>query len=154
MSKTDLTQEQFDRLPKYAQRHIRELERRTEIAARIVDRMQEEQPRTNISTSELDNIDGKQVYRERFFQANHLTIQQNGVRLTIEGLWKDDQDIRLSWGPSGSMSGLGTIAFVPTAHQQAKLVNIVYDEHELKRLLTHREKNDERKEACADQASA
>lgn len=142
----NLTQEQFDRLPKYAQAYIRELERRAEMAARIVNKMNSEQEKSNISTSELDDIDGKQEFRTRYFHADHLTIQQNGVRLTIEGLFADE-DIRLSWGPAGSVAGLGTIAFVPTAHQQAKLVNIVYDEHELERLLKNREKNDEQQEA-------
>lgn len=147
MSRTELTKEQFDRLPKYAQAHIRELERRTEIAARLVNRMYAEQEKSNISTSELDDIDGKQEFRTRYFHADHLTIQQNGVRLTIEGLFADDQDIRLSWGPAGSMAGLGAIAFIPTAHQQAKLVNIVYDPHEIERLQICRERDDEREEA-------
>lgn len=137
---TELTKEQFDRLPKYAQKRIRELERQAEIAARLVNRLTDEQTPSKIWTDSLDNYDGTNKFVKRYFQAHDVTIEHRGVRLNVSNLWSEDQDMRLFWGPSGSLSCCGTIALVPTSHQQAKLVNIVYDEYELDRLIKLRDK--------------
>ena len=128
------TPEQIARLPKWAQEHIRDLEGHKDIAQRKLREYLETQEQTNCWTDELVCMknSGPEWVR-RYFKVANIEVAHKGVHLTVSGLRSEDNDIRLSWRPVGN-GGNGSVAFTPWAYQQARLVNVVYDEHELKRL--------------------
>jgi hypothetical protein len=136
-----MNKEQFERLPKYAQQRIKELEGENAWMHSALDSMINSQVESKIWTEEFDrtNISGPLI--KRFFHADNLTIEHKGVCLSIDGLHNDDEDIRLSWCPAGGRYLTGTIAFVPIAHQQAKLSNLVYDEYEMTSLQRSKERH-------------
>ena len=59
----------------------------------------------------------------RYFQCERLVVESAGVRLRIDGLW-NDEEMRLSWGPAGSLSALGDVLFIPASYQQAILKSL------------------------------
>jgi len=139
--RNELTDAQFERLPKYAQEYINELKYVAEMAMVNLDRWTAEQTKTKVSTIEYVNSE----HIERYFEADNVEIEHKGVRLRVSGMWNDDEDIQLSWTPVGRGMPSGSIGLIPTATQQAKLVNLAFNEREYKHLLTLKEtgeKND------------
>jgi len=142
-----MTPEQFKRLPKYAQEYINSLARKVSNGANMVNKLTDDQTPTRIWTDSFEDCGEGQKTVKRYFNATHVTIEQNGVQLRIDNLWDPNADIRLSWGPAGSLSCLGDICFIPTSYQQAKLVNLAYNDIEYNRLLKQKGTLDERQEA-------
>ena len=116
-----LAPEQFKRLPKYAQDYIREIETKARVAEACLDAWTAEQTKTK-----------------------DIEIEHKGVHLRISGMWNEKEDIQLSWTPVGRGFPSGSIGLVPTATQQAKLVNLAFNEVELRRLINLKESGEQR----------
>lgn len=127
----DPAPEQLARLPKYAQDHIRELQLRAVRAERDLKAWTAKQTKTKVWT--LEYTGGEHI--ERYFQADTIEIEHNGVHLKISGMWDDGPDLQLAWWPAGRGMPLGTISMIPTSTQQVKLTNLAHNEHDLKTLL-------------------
>jgi hypothetical protein len=130
------TPAQLRRLPKWAQEHIRTLKRERNAAAMRLEVYQNTQTKSKIWVDDLTCYDGTKTTRN-YIQGEGVEILHQGVKLSVWLL--DDEGIKLSWGP-GESYNLGDIALVPTGYQQARLTNIVYDEHELARLIALKER--------------
>lgn len=117
------TDDQLAKLPKYAQAYIQDLERKHENVLKIMRSMEAEQPKGKVWEDTFEHTGeergGSRVIR--YFPCNHLEIESAGVRLSICGLW-NDEEIQLSWRPAGQGHPLGDVLFIPTSYQQAKLV--------------------------------
>jgi len=120
---TQITEEQFKRLPKYAQEYIRDLERERETALKVMRKLEDDQTPTKVWESDFESLGERKGPTEviRYFDCDRLEIESAGVRLSIGGLW-DDKEITLSWRPAGEGHPLGDVLFIPTSYQQAKFV--------------------------------
>jgi hypothetical protein len=144
------TDKQLSKLPKHVQTYIRGLERERDNALEVMRKIEDDQTPTKIRSRDFECLGEQRGPTEvvRYFDADRLEIEQNGVRLTIDGLWKDDEDICLSWHPSGEGHAMGDIAMIPVSNQRVRLSNIAYNEREYERLTEQRERS-ERKKAQA-----
>lgn len=136
MSK-QLTDTQRAKLPKYAQEYIRNIERERACALECLRRTLDDQTPSKVKTTSFESI-GEQPgpsLLTRYFQVEggSVEITHKGVTLTVSGFYNESNDMQLSWRTEGGLSGLA-IAFVPTAYQQARLVNLAYDPNEFYRL--------------------
>lgn len=130
-----ITDAQFERLPKYAREYIKDLKYRADQAEDGLERMQDAQRKTKVWTTEYVNSE----HINRYFEADNIEIEHKGVRLRVSGMWNEDQDIQLSWTPAGRGMPSGSIGLIPTATQQAKLINLAYNERDYKHLVTLKE---------------
>ena len=121
--RTTLNAKQFDRLPKYAQEYVLDLERERANALDELRKLEDAATPTKVWTDDFESLGEEYgpTMVKRYFQCDRLEIESAGVHLSIGGLW-DDKEITLSWRPSGPGHPLGDVCFIPTAYQQVKLV--------------------------------
>jgi hypothetical protein len=138
---------QLAKLPKWAQRYIKQVEGEREAAVFRLNQYQDRETPSNIWSTNLTCIGEKDrgpSITKQYFHATDVEIEHKGVHLTVGGLWNKDACMTLSWRPAGQGHGMGDIAFVPTSYQQARLVNIVYDGVELDRLFKQKDYDEKR----------
>lgn len=117
--KQEVTGQMIVKLPKWAQDHIKELERERDAAIRALNEYVDGQTESPIfyddlvSSGENRGPSLKRVY----VQSHKVEIIHNGVHLCI---WLRDH-IDLQWGHPKRASGART-AFIPTSLQAASLV--------------------------------
>lgn len=136
---SNITTEQFARLPKYAQQYIRSLERANEDLRKKIQRDDDSQTPSKVWYEEFVNT-GKFETVRRYVQSERVVFVHAGVHLTVSCF--RDNEIELQWGiPTKHGSPmLGDISFVPTSYQSAKLCNPIYNPVELDRLRDSRER--------------
>lgn len=121
-----MTPEQFERLPKYARQHIRDLERDKERAVRALETFLDEQTPSNCWVEDYG-------VGRRFVQGDRVVINYQGVELSVT--FRGDRDgMFLSWGAE-ACDGVGDVALVPTGRQQARIKNPAHHEDNLRRLF-------------------
>jgi hypothetical protein len=120
----EATPERIAKLPKWAQEHLASLTRDRDTLHRALQ-------------SYLD------VQYDRFYiQDEQVTFEHAGVRLQVNAY--REGEIALTWGPAGSMAGLGDLCFIPTSYQRAKITNMAYTPREYQRLQEGREREERR----------
>lgn len=127
----NIEQDKLDKLPKWAQRHIYNLTRQCDAAVERLHKFEDTQTPSNIWYDDSVYEKGRRDSRQ-YVQSGRVIVSHKGVELEVST--RSDEGIQLRWGTAGCRHSLGTIAFVPTSYQQARLVNLVYDEDELARL--------------------
>ena len=139
------TPEQIERLPKWAQAHIEQLDRQRRDAITALARFQDSDEPTMISYQRNEHLDGDLQTLTRYLNTHQVQFTRDGVTLTVTLPYYDDNEhgIKLSWGPEGS-HGLGDMCFTPTSYQQARITNMVYQPREYRSLM-------DRKEYCEKQ---
>jgi len=132
------TPEQIERLPKWAQSHIKRLDRQRRTAITGLERFQDSDEPTPVSYEQflhLDDIlhlDDKCQFIARHIDTHEVHFVHNGASLTVRVPDADEhRGIELSWGPEGG-HGLGDMCFTPTSYQQARITNLAYMPNELK----------------------
>jgi hypothetical protein len=130
-----LSPDKLDKLPKYARDHIATLVRQRDEAAARLKAFEDSQTPSKIRYENYIYDDNTNKHRDStyYVQSDRVIVSHEGVDLEVSV--RGDDGIQLHWGVAGCRHALGAIALVPTSYQQARLVNIVYDEDELKRLL-------------------
>ncbi len=108
-----MTNDGISKLPKWAQDRFATLTRKAQRAEKVLSEYVADQTPSEVWH---ENSDSKQ-----FVQTDKITIEHADVILEVT-LFEDDP-IKLSWRPSGKGHHLGDICFIPTAYQQARLVN-------------------------------
>ena len=107
------------RLPKWAQDHIRDLERERDTAIRALNEYVDRQTPSPFYSDEMESlgeVKGASVKRH-YFQAHRITVSHAGIELEVN--IHDPEDIKLRWGtPRHSM---GEVALIPVSFQQARL---------------------------------
>jgi hypothetical protein len=108
--------ERIAKLPKWVKEHITTLERRAKKAELTLKEYSDDQTPSKVwywGDLLSDSI--------HFVQSERITIGHADVVLDVN-MYEEDQ-IQLSWRPSGRGYSQGDICFIPSSYQQARLVN-------------------------------
>jgi len=137
------TPEQIERLPKWAQAHIRELERDRRTADEALARYLDDQTPTQVWYEEM--LTGLEVTKwpKRYINAHEVRFVNAGVALTVRIPYGGD-NIELDWGPEEG-HGLGDLCFIPTSYQQARISNMAYTPREYENLLQRKQRAEAKK---------
>jgi hypothetical protein len=116
---TKPTAEKIAKLPKWAQEHIADLERRQRNAETHYREYVDSQTPSHIFYEEYVNVGEKSEHFTRFVQTDRITVKHDGVRLDIL-LRPEDKGIELQWDDENRRCR--EIAMVPTSFQKIKLI--------------------------------
>lgn len=120
------TPEQIAKLPKWAQEHIENCERERDEANRILSRVLADQKPTPFYTTELRGAEpssGDRFIRRYFDAGRHLTVEHEGVTLTITlpmGL-QGRNGIELSWERYDRLHSRQPVVLQPYSYQAMRL---------------------------------
>ena len=119
-----VTKERFERLPVWAQDHIVQLKREREAALHQLNKHEQQQEESPFFAESLV-CDGERgrgpSARKTYYKTDGVLYAQHaGITLRISVVYEDR--IELSWS-EGTMHTLGEVAFIPSSHQQARLVH-------------------------------
>ncbi len=114
------TAEKIAKLPKWAQEHIANLDRRMELAERKLKEFEDAQTPSEFFYDDYVCVgDGSPPNVRRYVQTHKISVVRDGVRVDIM-LRLDEKGIEISWGDE--FRGCREIAMVPTSFQKIKLV--------------------------------
>ena len=119
MSLEKPTPEQIAKLPKWAQEHIENLDRRAVIAERNLIEWKDTQTPSEFVISEYTFINGKGEFVDRFIQTNRLMIKSKGVEIEIINR-AEAPGVDISW--SATNRHISQVACVPTGFCQIQIV--------------------------------
>lgn len=107
------------KLPKWAQERIRELERQRDEALKALNQWKDDQkPSKFSSTFPLCTGEAQgPTFKEVFFHpcADGITVRHSGIELMVSAF--EDEGIHLRW--SAQNTACGEVAFIPTSFQNA-----------------------------------
>lgn len=110
----------ISKLPKWVQRHIKNLERQREVAVKALNDYCDDQTKSPFSIE--DNVcTGEEkgpTNKVRYIQTHKISVENEGVYLEVM-IW--DRAIDLSW--SSERSWTGEVACIPYSYQQIHLVS-------------------------------
>ena len=114
---TDIT-----KLPKWAQAHIQTIQRQRDNAVRALNNYCDSQTESPFRVREWEYTGEERgsTTKVRYIQSHTMEVLWKGVELSIILRPKED-GMDLQWSAPNRIGGL--IAFVPTSHQSARLVN-------------------------------
>ena len=138
------TPKQIERLPKWAQTHIKDLDRQRRVAIDTLKQFQDSNEPTMVSYEKMRYLDGEMQFLTRYIDAQRVEFVAAGVSLVVTlPIDECDLGIKLAWGPEGRIS-LGDLCFTPTSYQQARITNMAYQPREYESLM-RRKKQAEKK---------
>ena len=140
------TPEQIERLPKWAQSHIEQLDQQRRNAIDILERFQDSDKPMMISYEQHQYLDSKLQVFTRHLNTHQVQFTRDGVSLVVTLPYYNDNEpgIKLSWGPEDS-HGTGDLCFTPTSYQQARITNMAYTPHEYNSLMQRKKQAYEKK---------
>jgi hypothetical protein len=109
----------INKLPKWAQTYIRNIERERETAIRVLNEHIDNQTLSPIYVDDYECTGEEQgpSIKRKYIQSNKITIEHQGVEL---GIILRDESIDIQWS---SERCLGDVAFIPASYQAARLVS-------------------------------
>ena len=113
---------QLEKLPKWAQEYIADLEREREMAIRTLNQYTDNQTASPFYVDELVCTGEEQgpTHKRKYIQTCRMVVEHAGVELTI--LLRHDDRIELSWaGRNGQLRDIGAI---PRSYQSIDLLGI------------------------------
>lgn len=114
------TPEQIAKLPKWAQEHIANLDRRMVLAERTLNEYKDAQTPSEFFFDDLLCIGGgSPKHIRKYIQTHKITVVRDGVRVDVL-LRLDEKGIEIGW--SDEDRGCREIAMIPTSFQKIKLV--------------------------------
>ncbi len=115
------TPEQIAKLPKWAQEHIADTERRQRNAERTLTEFQNNQTPSEFYTEEYVccGENGNQFVK-RYIQAHKVCVERDGVKLTIL-IRQDEAGLDLQWQSTDRL--MNEVALVPTSFNKVKIVS-------------------------------
>jgi len=114
------TPEQLEKLPKWAQEYIKDLDRRMVVSERTLKEYTDTQTPAEFFIDDLVCIgEGSPKFMRKFIQTNKMSVLRDGVRVDIL-LRHDEKGIEIGW--SDEQRGCREIAMIPTSFQKIKLV--------------------------------
>jgi hypothetical protein len=135
------TQEQLDRLPKWAKEHFAKLQYERDSAVEQLNSLHDEQTPTDIWVAHIEYSTGEFKERKQYIGGTRIEAECKGVHLNVN---LTERGLELGWGPAGSGSPIGDMCFIPTSYQQARITNLAYDTDEFQRLSERRERIENR----------
>lgn len=118
--RSQLTEQQLDRLPKYAQEYIKDLERTVETAEAKLDQYVNVNNHGSFAVQELVCLTENRSL-ERKIDAYRMRVEHADIHLEVSIGHDDCIDLR--WTAGSDRYGLGDVAFIPTSYQNAKLIH-------------------------------
>ena len=121
-------QEKIQKLPKWAQEYIKDLERSVKSVKDDLEKFADDQTESNFYIQELEQLtdqDGKteNVWVRRYIQGHRMNVDFGGVRLSIllraDGSGGVEDSIELSWSAHDRIAAPAN--FQPMAFQQARI---------------------------------
>ena len=108
----------FEKLPKWAQEYIRDLENQRDAAVRALNDFQDRSSPSPIYIEDhpCTGEDAGPSFKRAYLQTHKVFFEYAGVELCVT-TW--DNEIRLDWNGHGSKE----TAFIPSSRQQARLVS-------------------------------
>jgi hypothetical protein len=115
------TPEQIEKLPRWAQEHIKDLDRRMVVAERAVAEYKDSQTPSEFYYEDHLCIGGgsPQLIR-RYIQTNRMTIEHAGVQVDVL-VREGDPEIEIGWSDPTRMCR--EVAMVPKSFQQIKIIH-------------------------------
>lgn len=112
------TQEQIEKLPKWAQEYIRDVERQRETAVLALNTYCDEQTPAPLHVEELECTGEERgpSFKTRYIQGRRIAATWQGVNLYI---YLADDCIELKW--EGQRRSLDECAFIPYSFQAARI---------------------------------
>lgn len=118
--KTKPTTEQIATLPKWAQEHIKSLDRRVVISERTLQEYCDTQTKSPFFYEELLCFGGETPqFVRKYIQTYGISVIRDGVRVDIL-LRHDESGIEVSWGSDDRL--IWEIPMIPVSHQKIKIV--------------------------------
>lgn len=121
--------EKIERLPKWAQDHIKDLVRQRKEAVEALDNyIDENNVGPFIFSDFVCDKDGGPSIRERHINADKVRIEYGGIMLDINlsNQYRDEKAIYLNWSPRRSKPN-SIVAIVPSASNSLSLCRAVID---------------------------
>lgn len=120
------TKEQIEKLPKWAQEHVADLQRQRNAAVRALDEYKDAQTLSPFFTEDFESTGeskGPQL-RRRYIQAHSIEVEWAGVHLRVDAndYGSSGTGIRLQWWCGKKHYG-GDAALIPTSFQAARIVS-------------------------------
>ena len=138
------TPKQIERLPKWAQAHIKDLDLQRRVAIDTLKQFQDSNEPTMVSYEKLRHLDGEAQFLTRYIDAHRVEFVAAGVSLVVTlPVDECERGIKLAWGPEGS-HGLGDLCFTPTSYQQARITNMAYQPREYESLMRRKKRVEEK----------
>ena len=110
--------EKIAKLPKWAQDHIRDIQRQRDIAVRALDQYTDNQTPSPFYVQEMECVEkGAPKFYTRYIHGHRMNVIHQGIELQI--LLRDDH-IDLSW--SGYEKSMAEIAMIPASFQRVRLL--------------------------------
>lgn len=116
MSETP-TPEMLAKLPKWAQKHIEDLDRRAVVAERNLREYRDSQTPSDIFVEGFDD-ESKKIVRT-YLQTNKVDVERNGVHLTVL-LREYEPGIDISWYSEGRLTR--EVALVPKGFNSISII--------------------------------
>jgi hypothetical protein len=117
-----MNREQFNKLPKWAQKEVSNLIREREMAIRTLNAYVDNQTVSEIYTDDYvctgENKGG--TCKRQYVQGHKLTFDHAGVELDVAVY--DGDVINITWRASGAFGNTVDVAFVPKSYQSANLI--------------------------------
>jgi len=115
------THEQLSNLPKWAQEHIKDLDRRVVCAERTLNEFNDNQTPSEFYYDDYVSVGGgSPQYFRRYIQTNKVTVEHSGVQVDILVRGGED-DIEIGWSDPTRMCR--EVAMVPKSFQQIKIIH-------------------------------
>ncbi|HDY68749.1 MAG TPA: hypothetical protein ENH85_13290 [Candidatus Scalindua sp.] len=109
-----------DKLPKWAQSYIKDIERERETAIRALNEYIDNQTKSSFYIDEMEctGEDQGPSVKRRYIQTHKITVVHEKVELNI---MLRKREIDLNWG--GLNHSCEDVAFIPSTYQSARLVS-------------------------------
>jgi len=123
MKSAEVTSEQIQKLPKWAQDHIKEIQQQRDTAVRVLNEYVDDQEPSDFYVDDgvCTGEECGPSFKRRFIQTHCISIEYAGVLLEVRTR-QDAKSIDLSWG-NPNAGTVPEIAMIPSSHQQARLVS-------------------------------
>ena len=112
-----LTPEQFNKLPKWAQAHILDLDRRAATAERTLREFYDKQTPSNIFTQTWDSEQHKML--RYYLQSHKVSIERDGLKVDIL-IRQDDPGVDIAVSDESRLCN--QVCFAPTGNNQVRIL--------------------------------
>lgn len=114
------TQEQIAKLPKWAQEHIENLDRRVVVSERALKEFTDTQTESAFFYDDYLCIgEGTPKFVRKYIQTYKISVVRDGIQVDVL-LRQDDPGIEIGWG--GTNHAMKEVAMVPISFQKVKIV--------------------------------
>jgi len=113
-----ISDEQFNKLPKYAQEHIEELQRDRDLAIKKLNDFLDSQTPSPIYVDDMIAFSGGPKQIRQYVHGQRVFFEKDGVTLEVS-LFDDYRNIEMRYYQTKRLTG--SVALTPVSHQHLRL---------------------------------